>query len=335
MVALLAVTALLSLGSHVSRDARDNRSLLGCWDGCFDAPSLAMIRDASARRSHSFTSVFDRRGEARSLLECAIQSLLYEFDRVCTGTPSDFFVEYWWRDTERIRMLEAHRDIDETLCRKVQSPVSLGSDQKVGRHRCPNFGHVLYVDVENVLAPTLVFEEEDPADDTQRGGPPRSLKTLWSVPAYSNRLLRFCGDCLHAVSYPPLEFLDVPQKREFPELGLKRRAVLLFNTWEKPPLYPVCGEPLVAAEEKLREMHSGRPLCRAYTSWTEADVVAPTVSDGIKLSTLSVPLLGDYSRRGCAECSLTSLVDEEKAVAALTSTSTVFGLNLHSHIDFQ
>jgi hypothetical protein len=239
----------------------EDRSLLGCWDGCVDDSSLEMIRDAGASWSHSFTSVFDRRGKARSLLECAIQSLLHQLDRACTGTPSDFFVEYWWRDTERVRMLEAHRDIDETLCRKVHSPISLGSDQKIGLHKYPNNGHVFYVDVENVVVPTLVFEKEDPTDPSQRGDPPRNLKTFWSVPACSNRLLRFCGDCVHAVSYPPLEFLDVPRKKKITVVsGLERRAVLLFNTWEKPPLYPFYGDPLVAAEEKRREMHSSRTL---------------------------------------------------------------------------
>jgi hypothetical protein len=79
----------------------------------------------------------------------------------------------------------------------------LGSDARGGIQRCPNFGHMLYVGVENMIAPTLVFQEEE-SDDKKHlsGGSPTKVTTLWSVSACSNRLLRFRGHCLHAVNYP-------------------------------------------------------------------------------------------------------------------------------------
>lgn len=338
-ILVAAVSSLLSLKSahlpNVDTPSASRSSLVGCWDGCFDARSLAMIDEAGRKRLHSFTSVFDWRYEARSPLEYAIQSLLHELGQSDDSSPSGPFVEYWWRDAEEIRSLEAHRDVDETLCRKVQSPVSLGSDARIGTQRCPNFGHVLYVDVENVLAPTLVFEEATADQSRQRGGPPRQLKSLWSIPACSNRLLRFRGDCLHAVSYPPLEWLDVENsnKSAAPVAKFQRRAVLLFNTWETPPLYPAVGEPLVGGKEELMTMHARRPKCLQMSLWVNTPRVFPIEPTEKELVLLKVPLLGGFSRRGCEETCLVSMVEAEKALAGLASASTVHGLKLHSPAD--
>jgi len=335
---LAAISLLLSLKSspRLSSDVSVHpSSLAGCWDGCFDASSLAVIDEAGRRRSHSFTNVFDWRCEARSPLEYAIQSVLQELEDPTAS--SGFFVEYWWRDAEQIRPLKAHRDVDEALCRHVQLPVSLGSEDKIGVQQCPNFGHVHYVNVENVLAPTLVFEEKEATDDdkSRGGGPPRELKSLWSVPACSNRLLRFRGDCLHAVSYPPLEWLDVPanSKTAMETTEFQRRAVLLFNTWEKPPSFPAVGGPLVSGTEELVKMHSSRPKCRAMSSWTDTPYVPPVQSPEKDLVPFSVPLLGGFSRRGCVESSLLSMVSAKEAVTALTSKSTVQGVTLHAPVE--
>lgn len=342
MLLVAAVSILLSLKTssmqrreHIS--AYPSSLVVGCWDGCFDASSLASIENAGRRRSHSFTSIFDRRNEPRSPLECAIQSILNELD---DASSSDFFVEYWWRDPtdNNIQCLEAHRDVDEELCRKVQTPVELGSAQKIGMQRCPQFGHVLYVAVDNALSPTLVFEENHVTDKCQRnGGPPRNLKSLWSVPAYTNRLLRFRGDCLHAVSYPPLKWLDVANSSNSRGLksldtttGSQKRAVLLFNTWQEPPLYPAVGEPLVGGEAQL--MHAdGQSKCQPMSQWKETHIVPPDESDDqTGLVTLDVPLLGGFSRRGCVESSLKYKVNVDNAVTALTSKSTAQGIKLHS-----
>eukprot|EP00569_Conticribra_weissflogii_P010582 CAMPEP_0171383880 /NCGR_PEP_ID=MMETSP0879-20121228/37442_1 /TAXON_ID=67004 /ORGANISM="Thalassiosira weissflogii, Strain CCMP1336" /LENGTH=140 /DNA_ID=CAMNT_0011896019 /DNA_START=237 /DNA_END=655 /DNA_ORIENTATION=+ len=137
--------------------------------------------------------------------------------------------------------LEAHRDVDEGLCAKDAIPIGLSSDIKIGKQRCPNNGHVLYVDVEGSIgSPTLVWEEEGGAVP----GPPGKLSSVWAVPSVSNRLLRFDGKCLHAVAYPPLSFLkncfeaeecDNHSNDDVKSGNNGRRAVILFNTWDEPP----------------------------------------------------------------------------------------------------
>lgn len=343
---IFTILLLLSLKSSQLQSNALQTSLVECWDECFDASALTMLDAVGKRRSHSFTSIFDRREVARSPLECAIQSLLHELDQEKnqdrggdTDVTNDFFVEYWWRDATKVKCLEVHRDVDEALARKVQTPVSLGSSDKVGEQRCPSFGHVFYVAVDNILAPTLVFEEESDRDILQESGPPRSLKRLWSVPARSNRLLRFRGDCLHAVTYPPLKWLhNVPAQCTFPTSKTsesQRRAVLLFNTWKTPPLYPPVGEALVGDEVKDLHWKNQQPKCRAKSLWTQATTVLSNAESAEKeqMTTLSVPLLGDFSRRGCKESSLVSMVDLESAVAALTSNSNVHGLTLNPFVE--
>ena len=336
---LIVASLLLSLKSSSRQRGTTTASpsnFVDCWDECFDASSLARIDEAGRARSHSFTSVFDRRCEARSPLEGAIKSILDELDDA--GEPTGFFVEYWWRDPKRIQSLEAHRDVDEELCRKFQTPVSLGSDTRFGIQRCPNFGHVFYVCVENVVAPTLVFQEEESDDKSHHGGgPPRQLNAVWSIPACSNRLLRFRGDCLHAVNYPPLKFLkDVVSDDDdsshllLPDSCRQRRAVLLFNTWKKPPLYPAVGESLVIGEEKFYYTPGSETKCRPKSAWTETRTVVPKESNEHKedLVTLDVPLLGEFSRRACKEPSVVLNVEGNPATTAFTSKSLVHQVKL-------
>lgn len=319
----------------VASVAASRCDLVDCWDVCFDTSSLTQIDEAGRARAHSFTSVFDRRSKARSPLESAIQSILDELDEHVESC-SDFFVEYWWRDPQRIQSLEAHRDVDEGLCKKIQTPLMLGSDARVGIQRCPNFGHVLYVGVENMIAPTLVFQEEESDGKSHlSGGPPRKLTTLWSVPACSNRLLRFRGDGLHAVNYPPLQWLkdyesDDDSSHLLSPNSHQRRAVLLFNTWEKPPLYPPVGESLVVlGEKKLNKTGSSETKCRPKSLWAETPKVVPKEMNEHKdLVTLNVPLLGDFSRRACNETFLALKVDGQKATAAFVSTSFIHQVKL-------
>lgn len=302
------------------------RPLVGCWDDLLTPSALATLCVGGERRSHSFTSVFDRRNKPRSVIENVLVSLLEKLDKIIPSSEAPF-VEYWWRDNKP-RMLEAHRDIDEQLCRKNQIPLSLGSNKKVGLQRCPTFGHVFYVD-STVLAPTLVFEEEGFG-----GGPPRKMQRMWSVPSCSNRLLRFRGDCIHAISYPPLVFLDMPyieNEQPISEKEDERRAVLLFNIWSEPPLYPPVGEPLSEAESLLwdeQASSSRQAVCNKNSSWRPA----PTIlykPGGQETTTLSVPLLGGIDRRGCEGSSLLYSVEEKAAIMALTSSSSVHGINLH------
>ena len=301
-----------------------NKAIVGCWQNIFSEDSRASLVLAGEARSHSFTSVFDRREEPRSALENALISLLNELS---SDNEQDFFVEYWWRDSSQIRMLEAHRDVDEMLCQKVQLPISLGSGDKIGRQRCPDFGHVLYLEVSpNVRAPTLIWEES-----TCGPGAPRvPLEKLWAVPASSNRLLRFHGDALHAVCYPPLDFLDVAKKETKlnSEVGETRRAVLLFNTWKEPPTYPPAKEPLSPAE--LDSFSKDACLSRPKGKWEKVYSVGASneLANECNTCLLTVPLLGDFSRRGCYEASLQSKVIQTDVIKALTSQSTIHGLAL-------
>jgi hypothetical protein len=233
-------------------------------------------------------------------------------------------------------MLEAHRDIDEDYCRKNQVPVALGSDEKFGIQRCPSFGHVLYVHVKDhgatqCLAPTAVWQEEGGFQT----GPPRNLEKLFVVPAKSNRFLRFRGDCIHAVCHPPLAFLDTAAtKKETSTIPKEidqhcRRAVLLFNTWEEPPLHPPVGESMVSRDTK--NVVLSQP-CRSkrWNQWEEHQIVydGGDLQSTRKQTRLSVPLLGGTSRRGCRQESLDSMVDEQKAITAFTSRDAVHCLNL-------
>eukprot|EP00966_Prymnesium_polylepis_P282587 6529536-Prymnesium_polylepis.1 len=56
------------------------------------------------------------------------------------------YVEYWWRG--EWKGLDVHRDVDEALCRTQRQGAA-------GVHRCPSFGHVLYLaSAEGVQGPT-------------------------------------------------------------------------------------------------------------------------------------------------------------------------------------
>ena len=92
--------------------------------------------------------------------------------------------------------------MDEVLCRRIR----VGP---YGVQHCPNWAHVLYLDVEEGLrAPTCLFEER-PRDEgvAPTDGAPRPLRTMHTVAAVDNRLLRFPGDWLHAVPQPALQYL--------------------------------------------------------------------------------------------------------------------------------
>lgn len=280
--------------------------LIYVWDNILSSShNIKVLQEAGSIRKHSFTSIIDRECKScvpRSAIESVILSILNEIDDddVTNKNYSGRFVEYWYRSSSSgIQMLEAHRDIDEHLCAKIQTPIELGSSIKYGKQRCPSFGHVLYlnVDPELVLAPTLIWEEEhyqhqqkqkqSAKDQTQQenlkttetggGGPPRKMESVLVVPAKTNRLLRFRGDALHAVSYPHLfpirdcvekdkrqkndEYYHLANKNdrqgddENEEDGKKKkeeRAVLLFNTWkDQPPTIPPLNEPISTAEQQF------------------------------------------------------------------------------------
>lgn len=267
------------------------------WDGCFDAAALRAIRSAGQARAHPLTSVYDREEGSehcgRTVLEQAVCSLLDELG------DSSRFIEYWWR--EEWMSLEAHRDIDEELCRTVST-----ADES-GLQRCPLRGHVLYVDLEDGVSGTCCWVEDgdrpehsagaggggtalagvaDAPDDLSatRGGAPRSLRGLIVVPAVRGRLLRFSGDMLHGVCRPALALLDGagavnrqisparPPGPTAPSPTPMRRCVLLFNTWTEPPLTPLPNQPLTDRDAATAP---GAPLaCLPRAAWKDAPVTA-------------------------------------------------------------
>ena len=340
-------------------DDNKNGVVASCWDDCFDTAALATILAAGETRAHGFPYIFDRQGAPWSdppPLGSAIASLLEQIElqqqqqpQHDDGTLSSSvslqrkqhrYVEYWWRDV--VQMLPAHRDIDEDYGRRHQIPVALGSDEKFAVQRCPTAGHVLYVSVVASQAPTVVWQEKGDF----ASGAPRELDKLVVVPAVSNRLLRFRGDCLHAVCHPAWAFLDTatPALADKDPDHMKqngRRAVLLFNTWEEPPLHPPVGESLASDNDdalKRKYQRFSRQPCVAkpYQQWNpHAMTHLPRHNSTSTTMTrrrvkLSVPLLGSTSRRGCHQECLDSFVDEHAAIQALTSNHAVHCLKLYS-----
>jgi len=313
---------------HEQEQKQESEPTVNVWDSIFSLDALTRLQEAGSIRSHSFTSIFDRESRPRSALEEAIASIL---DAVASeSTRTGRYVEYWFRDAAKVRMLEAHRDIDETTCSSIKYPIALGSDIKIGKHICPTCGHVLYLSVKgNVIAPTLIWDEE--YDSQSIGGPPREMKGLWSVAAVTNRLLRFRGDALHAVNYPHLSPLLITKgaelsyddKCETPVKENEQRAVLLFNTWDKkPPLFPPVNEQLSNAELEYYKSESTKGKeqfhCRSVSNWNAASIVDRTTDKMGDLVPFRFPLLGGISRRACENDTIESMVSYKEAVEALS-----------------
>lgn len=319
--------------------------VISCYDNICDSKQLKLIQNAAKIRSHSFTSVFSTVSEPRSALEAFILNLLDNLDGDVGSSGQ--YVEYWYRHAghKTIRMLEAHRDIDEVYAAKNQIPSSLGSDIKFGCQRYPTYGHVVYLNVKgNVLAPTLVYEEEMPQSNIV--GAPGHMTALWSIPSVSNRFLRFPGDAMHAVNYPPFGFLNSKDASDCTSQDYQcdaesERSVLLFNVWKDPPLHPPVEEPLSNQEyqywsdlcapiEKIE-----KPLlCKPIQHWTHVsnEILDCNDRDGQRddnsLSELNVPLLGNISRRACLEDRLHHKVIHEDVIQAFGSKDCLYRVPL-------
>ena len=119
------------------------------FDSVFAPAAIRTLVAAGCDRSHSFTTVLDREASrsGRTVLERALTAVLDEL-----GDESRY-VEYWWRGEHR--RMDSHRDVDEALCRSRSH-----AGTAVGVQRCPQNGHVLYLELaEELRGPTCVWEE--------------------------------------------------------------------------------------------------------------------------------------------------------------------------------
>ena len=283
--------------------------MVDVYDDIFDDEALAALAAAAATRGFDHISV-SRRGAPRTVAEAAVGSIL---DALGDTSP---FVELWWRG--EAREVAVHRDVDEKACRRGERCFCAA-----GPTACPRYGHVLYLDVEPLRAPTCVFEEEGSG-----GGAPRPLTRLHVIPAVANRLLRFRGDSLHSVALPDhKDAWSYFEEVGGGEPGVRKRAVLLFNSWTGTPplpslLAPTADEPLVV---------DGAPppiVCRPRKQWADAAAAPPGESGAATPVRLCAPLLGDRVRRGCLAPSIRARADEGKLRAALSSPHAVHAVDL-------
>ena len=155
-----------------------------------------LTRDHS-ERGNDGSSVFTRppnNDKPLTPIEHAIDSFLISIDDTTQK------VEYWSRD-EYIN-IDAHADIDEE---------QLEDDEIL---RCPQMGHVLYLEVEEGLkGPTCVFPSKRFGWDNQYEYDVDSTNSdeeeveMVIVPAVKSRVLRFPGNAMHSVPCPANRWL--------------------------------------------------------------------------------------------------------------------------------
>lgn len=226
-----------------------------------------------------------------SPLEHALVAIL---DELNDTSP---YIEYWCR--QEWRHIEAHADVDEFSARS-------------GNHnfRYPTHGHVLYLQVgTQVKGPTCIFEECVSGGDLST----RPEVSLVTVPAVEGRLLRFTGNLLHAVPRPTDIWL-LPYVQGSPDFNpsLFERSVVLFNTWQEPPLE-------VPQMEEPQECRVDEISVSPRNDWTEVDIIvegkSPTVdlvAEDARNKRAKVWLLGDLPRRNHAMRTVHVYANEER-----------------------
>lgn len=204
---------------------------------CEELHCLAMEHHERTSDGSSFFTRPPNNDRSLTPIENAIDSALLEMGDTTQR------VEYWSRD--EYMNIDTHADIDEAFL------------EDEGEVRCPQVGHVWYLQVEdNLRGPTCVFPDEQAGwgrKDDEKGVNPE--KDLVVVPAVQGRILRFPGNAMHAVPKPPNRWLlsrsDEPELRRKEnhvdkdlDEDFSERSVLLFNTWpdDKPGPRGVNGD---------------------------------------------------------------------------------------------
>ena len=253
-------------------------------------------------------TVFDRSLPPRTVLETALHSVL---EQLGDDAPH---VEYWWRDTWEL--VDAHADVDEY------------GFEDYGKLRYPEHGHVLYLAVgPAVEGPTAVW---DPVEGSTNSGAD-AFGALTIVPAREGRLLRFQGDCMHAVPRPVDVWLssDLPVEDEAdagppPAAHDLTRSVVLFNTWQDEPFEvdtAPATDPLEvvkefaadfggdAVDEKVAILSTPDALCQPAEQWRRTSpqlVAADSAADAAaaERTRLRVRLMGKTERHAHTEDSI-------------------------------
>ncbi len=204
------------------------------------------------------------------------------------GDPSPI-VEYWFRD-EWLN-LELHRDCDEFLLKEN------------GTLRYPENGNILYLHSgSQVCGPTLIFDDKSSLPPLQT-----KLTDVTIVPAKSNRLVTFNGKLAHSVVRPPLAYYDESEGgsnlEQFIRKGRtasidQKRSVVLFNTWNEPPL---------AIDRCPVKDNDTTNIVNEKSEWRQ--VAMQETASSTKYINFIVPLLGTKLRRGGVETSLRFLID--------------------------
>ena len=142
----------------------------------------------------------------------------------------------------------------------------------------------------DVKGPTCIFEDCTSGGDLAADDKPEVA--LVTVPAVEGRLLRFTGNLLHAVPRPTDIWL-LPFVQGTPDFtpSLFERSVVLFNTWQEPPLGV-----LQLLEGQQQECRVDEISVSPRNEWTEVDIEEEGVS-GDAQKRAKIWLLGDLPRR--------------------------------------
>ena len=139
---------------------------------------------------------------------------------------------------------------------------------------------------------------------------------------------------LPSLEYPPFSYLagrDHEVTTAF-DKSISKRAVILFNTWDEPPLYPPVNEDLARGERVHYDRMDGECSCEDHGRWLLTSITklksSEECNDDNGSSLLSVPLLGGHSRHGCESESLDMLVNIVHAKKALASRYNVYGVDI-------
>jgi hypothetical protein len=278
---------------------RGAKEMVLVFDQVFSPAACAVLHTAACSRALGH-ALFPRE-QPGSAIEAALASFLNEVG------DSSTHVEYWSR--QDWKHIEAHADVDEK-----HAVATLGRESL----RYPRSAHVLYLEVGlRVRGPTCVWEPH--ASSSSLFG------TLTTVPAVAGRVLRFDGRYQHAVPRPadvwlaPFAISQSGGAKDFV------RSVILFNTWEEPPMGVEQEAP--PESETRNDLIVARCAPRAEWVGVAPRATSDTGSDA-DCGTMKVWLLGDIHRRGQLERTLLLPVNRRALADALEQSSEVTRLEM-------